>query len=143
MGCAKPTTQKVFKRQYAVRDGNVLRRSLPTGYESLELIAPQCLTMRVEVTACEWHDEAVGGDLMMRISGSEGKGTYFSVNEATELPISGGTMEYFFTSAVYDGIGKLNGVDLHVKDDTIDGLQSMDFDANHFGNDILIQPESL
>merc|ERR1712190_303884 len=115
--CAKPTTQKVFKRRYNVRDGNVLRRSLPTGYESLELVAPQCLTMRVEVTACEWHDEAVGGDLMMRISGSEGKGNYFSVNEATELPISGETKEYYFTSAVWDGIGKLNGVDLHVEDD--------------------------
>merc|ERR1712190_346451 len=152
--CAKPTTQKVFKRRYNVRDGNVLRRSLPTGYESLELVAPQCLTMRVEVTACEWHDEAVGGDLMMRISGSEGKGNYFSVNEETELPISGETMEYFFTSAVWDGIGKLNGVDLIVEDDdgycisnvkvdTIDGLQSMDFDANHFGNGIFVQPESL
>jgi len=115
--CAKPTFQEVFKRQYAVRDGNVLRRSLPTGYKSLELIAPQCLTMRVEVTACEWHDETVGGDLMMRISGSEGKGNYFSVNEATELPISGETKEYFFTSSVYDGIGKLNGVDLIVEDD--------------------------
>merc|ERR1712241_514558 len=115
--CAKPTFQEVFKRQYAVRDGNVLRRSLPTGYKSLELIAPQCLTMRVQVTACEWHDEAVGGDLMMRISGTEGKGNYFSVNEATELPISGETMEYYFTSAVWDGIGKLDGVDLHVEDD--------------------------
>merc|ERR1712241_1513249 len=115
--CAKPTTQKVFKRRYNVRDGNVLRRSLPTGYESLELISPECFTMRVEVTACEWHDEAVGGDLMMRVSGSEGKGSYFSVNEETELPISGETKEYFFTSAVWDGIGKLNGVDLHVEDD--------------------------
>merc|ERR1719229_432528 len=91
--------------------------SLPTGYKSLELIAPQCLTMRVEVTACEWHDKAVGGDLMMRTSGSEGKGNYFSVNEAAQLPISGETKEYFFTSAVYDGIGKLIGVDLHVEDD--------------------------
>merc|ERR1712223_104604 len=62
--------------------------------------------------------------------------------------------EYFFTSAVWDGIGKLNGIDLHVQDDdgycisnvkvdTIDGLQSMDFDANHFGNGIFLQPESL
>merc|ERR1711972_487308 len=146
--------QEVFKRRYNVRNGKVLRMSLPTGYESLELIAPQCFTMRVEVTACEWHDKAVGGDLMMRTSGSEGKGNYFSVNEAAQLPISGETKEYFFTSAVYDGIGKLNGVDLHVEDDdgycisnvevdTIDGLQSMDFDANHFGNGIFIQTESL
>merc|ERR1711972_996246 len=110
---------------------------------SLELISPECFTMRVEVTACEWHDEAVGGDLMMRVSGSEGKGSYFSVNEETELPISGETKEYFFTSAVWDGIGKLNGVDLHVEVDAIDGLQSMDFDANHFGNGIFIQTESL
>merc|ERR1712241_134324 len=152
--CARPIIQEVFKRRYNVRDGNVLRRSLPTGYESLELISPECFTMRVEVTACEWHDEAVGGDLMMRVSGSEGKGSYFSVNEETELPISGETKEYFFTSAVWDGIGKLNGVDLHVEDDdgycisnvevdTIDGLQSMNFDANHFGNGIFIQPEAL
>merc|ERR1712223_1818727 len=38
-------------------------------------------------------------------------------NEETELPISGETKEYFFTSAVWDGIGKLNGIDLHVQDD--------------------------
>jgi len=114
--CARPIIQEVFKRRYNVRDGNVLRMSLPTGYESLQLISPECFTMRVEVTACEWHDEAVGGDLMMRISGSEGKGKYFSVNEATELPISGETKEYFFTSAVWDGIGKLDGVDLIVED---------------------------
>merc|ERR1712244_93765 len=114
------------------------------------------ITMRVEVTACEWHDEAVGGDLKMRISGTEGKSKYFSVNEAAELPIMGETKEYFFPSSVWDGVGELNGVDLIVKDDdgycvsnvAVDALgsstiQTMEFDANHFGNGIFLQPQSL
>jgi len=148
--------KKVYKRRYDVGNGVVSRRSLPSGYGLRELIAPECLTMRVEVTACEWHDEAVGGDLKMRISGTEGKSKYFSVNEAAELPIMGETKEYFFPSSVWDGVGELNGVDLIIEDDdgycvsnvAVDALgsstiQTMEFDANHFGNGIFLQPQSL